>query len=364
MGGFQAAEKQRADIANEQLKREVDQKRLQLQNRQLDQQGAQFKQEQEFKNKQLNLKVRKEIGSSMQGLSQQIATQVLPKVPNGQMPVAMLKEFTNAVNGQVQALIKTGVPASTANLIGQMTLQGKFHTEKTSVLSPGQSLVGQSSGRTIASVPKEKEPLKAQSSAGKVVADRIAFVAEFGKDSPQVKAFDEAAKSEGKTFKLTDVSSVRGQFLAQSKAFVTVRNAFSKIAIAGKDPSAAGDLALIFNFMKLLDPGSVVRESEFATAANAAGVPDRIKNTFNRVLSGERLAPEQRKDFLTQAERIFDSQIQSQTLLEKVFGDIAERAGMKKEDVAIDLLGEFRSQQGGGKGGGKTLKFDAQGNPI
>lgn len=53
--------------------------------------------------------------------------------------------------------------------------------------------------------------------------------------------------------------------------------------------------------MKMLDPGSTVREGEFATAQNAAGVPTQIVNQYNKAKSGERLAPEQRADFLNQA---------------------------------------------------------------
>jgi len=34
--------------------------------------------------------------------------------------------------------------------------------------------------------------------------------------------------------------------------------------------------------MKILDPGSVVREGEFATAQNSAGIPERIRAKYNR----------------------------------------------------------------------------------
>lgn len=81
-----------------------------------------------------------------------------------------------------------------------------------------------------------------------------------------------------------------------------------KLRAAAKDPSAAGDLSLIFSFMKILDPGSVVKETEFANAQNATGVPDRIRNTWNKALSGERLSPRQRQDFITSAERLFTAQ--------------------------------------------------------
>lgn len=62
--------------------------------------------------------------------------------------------------------------------------------------------------------------------------------------------------------------------------------------------NAAGDISFIYQYMKMLDPGSVVREGEFATAQNATGVPERISNAYNRALRGERLNPRQRQEFL------------------------------------------------------------------
>ena len=65
------------------------------------------------------------------------------------------------------------------------------------------------------------------------------------------------------------------KFEANSSDFFKVRDAFNRVVTSAEDPSAAGDLALIFNFMKTLDPGSVVRESEFSTAAQAGSFLDR-----------------------------------------------------------------------------------------
>lgn len=49
-----------------------------------------------------------------------------------------------------------------------------------------------------------------------------------------------------------------------------VRSAFSKLDKAATSPkSAARDSSVVYNYMKILDPGSVVRESEFKTAAEA-----------------------------------------------------------------------------------------------
>ena len=62
-------------------------------------------------------------------------------------------------------------------------------------------------------------------------------------------------------------------------------------------------ISLIFGFMKMLDPGSVVREGEFATAQNAASIPDRIRNAYNRALEGTRLNPQQREMFKSASRR-------------------------------------------------------------
>ncbi|WP_204128690.1 hypothetical protein, partial [Pseudomonas ogarae] len=78
-------------------------------------------------------------------------------------------------------------------------------------------------------------------------------------------------------------------------------NSYGQIAQAAKTPSAQNDLALIFSYMRMLDPASVVREGEFATAQNAAGVPDQIRNAYNKAVNGERLNPEQRTGFVSSA---------------------------------------------------------------
>lgn len=66
--------------------------------------------------------------------------------------------------------------------------------------------------------------------------------------------------------------------------------------------SAAGDLALVYGAMHVIEPGSAVQQGELANAANAAGVPDFVITAYNRLLrDGERLTPEERKQFYTLA---------------------------------------------------------------
>lgn len=130
---------------------------------------------------------------------------------------------------------------------------------------------------------------------------------------------------------------IRKEYTAQAKPFIEVRDAFRRVETAARNPSAAGDMSLIFNFMKILDPGSVVREGEFATAQNATGVPDRILNTYNKIISGERLNPQQRADFVNQSRKLYQTQNEQHKKLQSEFADIARGAKLDPKRVGIDL---------------------------
>lgn len=132
-----------------------------------------------------------------------------------------------------------------------------------------------------------------------------------------------------------DAQSFRKEFtsLPRIKSFAGVTEAYSRIVASAKDPSAAGDLSLIFNFMKVLDPGSTVREGEFATAQNAGGVDARVRSLFNSVVDGTRLDVGQRADFLDRANRLYKSQESLVLPLYKTYGNIATSRGFDPEMV-------------------------------
>jgi hypothetical protein len=126
-------------------------------------------------------------------------------------------------------------------------------------------------------------------------------------------------------------SKLRKEYIDNTKDFSATRDAYGKVISAGDD--AAGDLSLIFSYMKMLDPGSVVREGEFATAQNAAGVPDRVANTYNRIISGERLSPAQRKMFSGQAEKLYDVSAKREQEVRTGLSRIGKGYGLNLENV-------------------------------
>jgi hypothetical protein len=142
-----------------------------------------------------------------------------------------------------------------------------------------------------------------------------------------------------------ETRDLRKEFTKNSGEFIKQRDAFSRIQASVEDPSAAGDLSLIFNYMKLLDPGSTVREGEFATAQNSAGVPDIIRARFNKVSSGERLAEKQRTDFTDRSNKLFEKAKGIQNRRIKQFEGIAKRNKLPVEDVLLDFVGGIDDPQ-------------------
>lgn len=142
-------------------------------------------------------------------------------------------------------------------------------------------------------------------------------------------------KQEDKSF--TKEGKLRSEFVKSSDNFIKQRDAFGQIKASAQDPSAAGDIALIFSFMKMLDPTSVVREGEQATAANARGVPEAIRTQYNRIISGERLGENQRADFVKRSNILFTDLSKQHDKRKKTFTGLARRAGLSSENVVIDL---------------------------
>lgn len=130
---------------------------------------------------------------------------------------------------------------------------------------------------------------------------------------------------------------LRDEFDKKSSDFTKLRDSYVRVQESAADPSAAGDLAIIFNYMKILDPGSVVRESEFATAQNAAGVPERVRAFYNNVIRGERLSPITRADFVNRAGRLYSGQARTQQRLIDRYSKLAQRKGVDPEDVVTPI---------------------------
>lgn len=89
----------------------------------------------------------------------------------------------------------------------------------------------------------------------------------------------------------------------------------------------AADIGLIFGFMKMHDPTSVVREGEYETAANTSGKPQWVLNLLNKTLNGDKLSGTERAALMRQARNQYNAAIKSAN---GKLNSIREQAGQYK----------------------------------
>ena len=129
---------------------------------------------------------------------------------------------------------------------------------------------------------------------------------------------------------LGDEMKIRSAFKDEPvyKAKEEMQTAYGQITESLKKGTAAGDLAGATKFMKLLDPGSVVRESELYLAMSATGALDRFTNYANKVMTGATLNPAQRKDFQELADKLYSASIQAYNRKRNEYAGLATSYGL------------------------------------
>ena len=128
---------------------------------------------------------------------------------------------------------------------------------------------------------------------------------------------------------------LRGDFRSEPvyKGFQEVESAYNQINAGLNAKSPAGDLAAATKFMKLLDPSSVVRESELAMAMQATGALDRLYNYANMLYTGQKLTESQRADFRKLSGEFYTTAYNQYNAKRQEYSDIAKRNELNIEDV-------------------------------
>lgn len=117
------------------------------------------------------------------------------------------------------------------------------------------------------------------------------------------------------------------------KAHQDVKSAYSQISAALAQQSPAGDLAGATKLMKILDPGSVVRESELGMAMAASGAMDRLVNYADKIIKGTKLTPTQRKDFQTLADSLNAESVKQYNAKRNEYARFAKDYGLNADRI-------------------------------
>lgn len=133
-------------------------------------------------------------------------------------------------------------------------------------------------------------------------------------------------------------SKLRGEFEKASSKFRQIKTAYAKVKSSAESPSQANDIALIFGFMKMIDPTSVVREGEFATAEAAANIPDRIVAQYNKLVTKKgRFEENQRQEFVEAARKQYAAEVSVQKDVQTRFTNLANLFDLPPQQVLYDL---------------------------
>jgi hypothetical protein len=163
----------------------------------------------------------------------------------------------------------------------------------------------------------------------------------------------EALKSSGgldptKTFEQEE--KLRKEFQGRTKVYGELGTTFNNIKSSAEAKNGPGDIALITGFMKMLDPGSVVRETEFATARDTAGLYERLLNTSQKLQSGQLFAldSKQRQEYVNLAKQYLDS-------AQKKAGEDKKALGVVVKNYRLNPDNVFGPEDvGGGAGRGSV----------
>lgn len=186
-----------------------------------------------------------------------------------------------------------------ANLIGA----GVKGSDPFSAITPA---VLQTAQIQKALTPKSQKPFEAKDTK----TGRNVFItntqfrnAEAGRYVPKGEDTGKIARDQTETLqKLFTGNSV-------VKDFNTATSQYEKLLTSSERETAAGDMSMIFTYMKILDPTSVVREGEQATAKEAGAVPDRVLNSYNKAVTGQKLTTKQRADFVQTGTQLYNTNI-------------------------------------------------------
>ena len=121
-----------------------------------------------------------------------------------------------------------------------------------------------------------------------------------------------------------------------------VKVSFDKVRQSAATATPAGDIQLIFSFMKVLDPGSIVRDSEFKLAGDAGDLPTRIQNWYDKIVGGTGLQTEQRNELVRQAKIAAAAQLKTVAGKIDFYKKLAKTRGIKIEQIipqnTLDLV--------------------------
>lgn len=286
---------------------------LDIQERTADQGDRRLGQELDLKTRALNIQERSAKNAESRALFTQVDGQIKSTmdVVTETIKEAQAANKDPAVVGKaIQPLVESAKRLAAAGGRDPAAIEAQVYALMAGKPTGNETATAKGSGEATAALAKQKAM-----EAGGFVDENEGF-----------KSKDEKIKAEG---------ALRDDYVKITADFQKVRDA--KNRLDNLDKTGAGDMTLVFQFMKMLDPGSTVREGEFATAANSGGVPSAVQGLYNKALGEGSIGDKARKEILGQANRIYQAQASQHDKTTTQFANMAKRNKLNVDNVIVDM---------------------------
>lgn len=159
-----------------------------------------------------------------------------------------------------------------------------------------------------------------------------------GKHTTQIKATsDMFSNTQGKK----DATNLRKEFSTETKnlGFQELQNSWQKVQSA--PTTGAGDLTIVYSYIKALDPTTAVREGEINLTKAAESIPGNIIRAYKRAKEGQVISPELRQEMIGEIGRMYNERAKKQQELNAFYSGLASDSGVDPNDV-IGKVGEIK----------------------
>lgn len=131
---------------------------------------------------------------------------------------------------------------------------------------------------------------------------------------------------------LSGLNTLRDDATTATAELGAMGDAWKNIETFYQNPGSVSDRALVIAFAKILDPTSVVRESESAAIANSGSLEAGLKSTLlNTLRGGGNLPPDIRNEIVRLSQQMYSAKIPGAQKRVEMLRETARRAGLPPE---------------------------------
>lgn len=226
-----------------------------------------------------------------------------------------------------------------------LDLRQRFGDEEQSLLAR-KAIALEMAQQKIADIGRRKNTAEALAQVDIINGDLKMKLADTMSKIFELKAAKDAS---GKSAINTAEDDLRKQRESSEEYKKTIlrRDAVATMQAAAGQKSGPGDIAIIFSYMKSLDPTSTVGNGERASAENASNVPEKIRIQYNKALEsgGPSLLPEQREKFLNASKAILSASEKQLARRDEAIKKIIDKRGLNPEMVIINPSPQALTEQ-------------------